>query len=129
MDHPRLFHLAAPSSSPRAGAGASWSPHGFATEGFVHLSRAVQLAGTLAAHFGGVPALELFEVELPDGDPALRWEISRGGAPFPHLYRPILASEWRRWWQLERTEDGWSLPRLGETPASDDPPGTPLTAS
>jgi len=57
-------------------------------DGFVHLSTGDQLSGTLARHFAGEQALIAAELRL-DGDPALRWELSRGGARFPHLYRPI----------------------------------------
>jgi uncharacterized protein (DUF952 family) len=56
-------------------------------DGFVHLSRAQQLPGSLARHFAGQTDLVLLAVRvgrLPDG--ALRWEPSRGGELFPHLY-------------------------------------------
>lgn len=56
-------------------------------DGYVHLSRASQLGGTLARHFAGRDDLVLLAVRverLPDG--ALRWERSRGGELFPHLY-------------------------------------------
>lgn len=57
-------------------------------DGFVHLSTAAQLEGTLARHFAGETGLVVAEVAVSD-DPALRWETSRGGALFPHLYRPL----------------------------------------
>jgi uncharacterized protein (DUF952 family) len=56
-------------------------------DGYVHLSRAGQVRGTLARHFAGRADLVLLAVRverLPDG--ALRWEPSRGGELFPHLY-------------------------------------------
>jgi pimeloyl-ACP methyl ester carboxylesterase/uncharacterized protein (DUF952 family) len=56
-------------------------------DGFIHLSARGQLAGTLAAHFAGVEGLSLLAIDpgrLPAG--ALRWEASRGGRRFPHLY-------------------------------------------
>lgn len=57
-------------------------------DGYIHLSTGAQLAGTLARHFAGEGALIAAELRL-DGDPALRWDVSRGGAQFPHLYRAI----------------------------------------
>lgn len=59
-------------------------------DGFIHLSTAAQLRGTLERHFGDVEELWVAGVDprsFPDG--ALRWEPSRGGALFPHLYGPL----------------------------------------
>lgn len=56
-------------------------------DGFIHLSRTHQVQGSLARHFAGQADLVLLAVRverLPDG--ALRWEPSRGGELFPHLY-------------------------------------------
>jgi uncharacterized protein (DUF952 family) len=55
-------------------------------DGFIHLSAADQAAGTLARHFPGRTDLLLvaFEAEALGG--GLKWEASRGGALFPHLY-------------------------------------------
>ena len=55
-------------------------------DGFIHLSAADQVEGTLARHFAAQTGLVLVEVELaPLGD-AVCWEESRGGALFPHVY-------------------------------------------
>ncbi|MFN7176829.1 MAG: DUF952 domain-containing protein [Thermaurantiacus sp.] len=61
-------------------------------DGFIHLSTHAQLAGTLARHFAGETELMIAEV-LVANDPALRWEVSRGGARFPHLYRPLTLAD------------------------------------
>ncbi len=61
-------------------------------DGFVHLSSATQVAGTLAKHFAGQRDLVLLGVApelFPQG--ALRWEVSRGGELFPHLYGELRA--------------------------------------
>ena len=55
-------------------------------DGFIHLSAADQLAGTLARHFGGHGVLVLAAFTAAALGPRLRWEPSRGGALFPHLY-------------------------------------------
>lgn len=57
-------------------------------DGFIHFSTADQVAETAAKHFAGESGLMLLAVEA-DGLDGLRWEVSRGGAKFPHLYRPL----------------------------------------
>lgn len=55
-------------------------------DGYIHMSTREQAAGTAARHFAGQDALVLLMIDLaPFGD-AVRWEESRGGALFPHLY-------------------------------------------
>jgi len=58
-------------------------------DGFIHLSTATQLAETASKHFAGQDHLVLVAVD-PDrlGD-ELVYEVSRGGALFPHLYAPL----------------------------------------
>jgi uncharacterized protein (DUF952 family) len=67
-------------------------------DGFIHLSAADQVRDTAAKHFAGVPDLLLVAVD-PDalGD-RLKWEISRGGDLFPHLYGalPVAAVLWAK---------------------------------
>ena len=55
-------------------------------DGFIHLSSADQLEGTLAKHFAGQKDLVLLAVEAARLGGRLGWEPSRGGAFFPHLY-------------------------------------------
>ena len=57
-------------------------------DGFIHFSTAEQLAETLRKHFAGARDLMLLYVRDASIEPreALRWEPSRGGALFPHLY-------------------------------------------
>jgi len=55
-------------------------------DGYVHLSTASQLKGTLQKHFAGQTGLMVATVDLTRLGDAVRWEISRGGEEFPHLY-------------------------------------------
>lgn len=56
-------------------------------DGFIHLSDATQVTGTVDRHFSGQDGLVLVAVDLGLLDPAaVRWEPSRGGQLFPHLY-------------------------------------------
>lgn len=58
-------------------------------DGFIHLSAGHQLEGTLAKHFAGQAGLLLLAVDPARLGPDLKWETSRGGALFPHLYAPL----------------------------------------
>jgi uncharacterized protein (DUF952 family) len=60
-----------------------------ARDGFIHFSTAPQLAGTLAKHFAGQEGLVLVAVDADELGDQLRWEPSRGGELFPHLYGPL----------------------------------------
>ncbi|OYV42589.1 MAG: hypothetical protein B7Z75_12070 [Acidocella sp. 20-57-95] len=55
-------------------------------DGYVHLSTAAQLGETLAKHFAGQQDLVVAAVDLDRLGDAVKWEVSRGGALFPHLY-------------------------------------------
>lgn len=55
-------------------------------DGFIHFSAADQVAETAAKHFHGQAGLLLLELEAAALGAGLRWEPSRGGALFPHLY-------------------------------------------
>src|SRR6202035_5938401 len=65
-------------------------------DGFIHFSTADQVRETAAKHFAGAADLVLAAVEAGRLGPALRWEPSRGGALFPHLYAdlPLAAVQW-----------------------------------
>lgn len=58
-------------------------------DGFVHFSTAEQAAETAAKHFAGEGDLVLLALDSDTLGEALKWEPSRGGALFPHLYRDI----------------------------------------
>jgi len=55
-------------------------------DGFIHLSTAAQVAETASKHFAGQSGLLLVHVDSARLGDALKWEPSRGGALFPHLY-------------------------------------------
>jgi uncharacterized protein (DUF952 family) len=65
-------------------------------DGFIHFSTAAQVKETAARHFAGQTALVLVAVEAEALGAALRYEVSRGGALFPHLYGtlPLSAVRW-----------------------------------
>ncbi|MBL9060399.1 MAG: DUF952 domain-containing protein [Mangrovicoccus sp.] len=68
-------------------------------DGYIHFSTAAQAAETAARHFAGADDLVLAAVEAGPLGAALKWEPSRGGDLFPHLYR-----------RLRRTDIAWIAP-------------------
>ncbi len=62
-------------------------------DGFIHLSAPDQVAETAAKHFAGQSNLVLVAFDAAALGPALRWEPSRRGALFPHLYRALDPAE------------------------------------
>lgn len=73
-------------------------------DGFIHFSTPGQAPDTAAKHFAGEDGLFLVGVRADDLGDALKWEPSRGGALFPHLYRELRLSD------VARIEP---LPRVG----------------
>ena len=65
-------------------------------DGYIHLSSGSQLAETLDKHFSGIDGLMLAAVDLSRLGNTVRWEHSRGGQLFPHIYGklPIDAVVW-----------------------------------
>jgi uncharacterized protein (DUF952 family) len=62
-------------------------------DGFIHFSTAEQARETAAKHFAGRDGLMLLALESAQLGEALKWEPSRGGQLFPHLYRPFETRE------------------------------------
>lgn len=62
-------------------------------DGYVHFSTAAQVAETAATHFADQSDLVLVAVAVDSLGSDLKWEASRGGALFPHLYRPMRMSD------------------------------------
>lgn len=58
-------------------------------DGYIHFSTGGQARETAAKHFAGQTDLLLVAVEAGALGDALKWEVSRGGALFPHLYAPL----------------------------------------
>ncbi len=78
--------------------GHTWGAPIDLADGYIHLSAADQVAGTLSKHFAGEEGLVLLALDAEPLGEALRWEESRGGALFPHLYREMKAQDvlWAR---------------------------------
>jgi uncharacterized protein (DUF952 family) len=123
----RLFHLALPmplTLAQKSGAPA-WAPASFEREGYVHLSFAGQLRGTLNAHFASASEVYLLELDPQALAPALRLEPSRGQDLFPHHYAPLPWEAVQRHWLLRRRSTGFEVPFLAASPNEDIPTGDP----
>lgn len=62
-------------------------------DGYIHFSTAGQVAETLRRHFAGERNLWLVAVDADAAGAAIRWEPSRGGELFPHLYRRLARAD------------------------------------
>lgn len=59
------------------------------SDGYIHLSTAGQVRETLDRHFAGQDGLHIASVDLSLLGHAVKWEVSRGGALFPHIYADL----------------------------------------
>ena len=64
-------------------------------DGYIHFSTAAQAQETARRHFAGQADLVMLEVECDELGEALRWEPSRAGELFPHLYGPLAPAQVR----------------------------------
>jgi uncharacterized protein (DUF952 family) len=81
-------------------------------DGFIHLSSQEQIRGTLEKHFRGKGDLLLIAFEASELGPELKWEQSRGGDLFPHLYGKISVS--KVLWQRALRSDENGMPQIDE---------------
>ena len=81
-------------------------------DGYIHFSTAAQAQETARRHFAGQADLVVLEVEADDLGELIRWEPSRGGDLFPHLYGALAASLVRYVMPAPLGADG--TPVLGE---------------
>ncbi|EZP83459.1 hypothetical protein BV97_01570 [Novosphingobium resinovorum] len=58
-------------------------------DGYIHMSTADQAQGTLDKHFAGQDDLHIAAVDLTVLGDTVKWEVSRGGALFPHIYADL----------------------------------------
>ena len=85
--HKRLYHLCLrPAWQAAQESGAYAGGRGAGPDAFIHLSTREQVAESAALHFAGAGDLLLLTVDAKALGPGLRWEASRGGVLFPHLY-------------------------------------------
>ena len=83
-------------------------------DGFIHLSTAAQLGATVDRHFAGATGLWVAAIDLAAFGDSVKWEKSRGGELFPHLYDVLMLSAVIASGPLTRDSDGAvDLPTAG----------------
>jgi uncharacterized protein (DUF952 family) len=92
------------------GLGVTLGSHDDRRDGFIHFSSAAQTIGTLSKHFPAHDRLWLVRAEAVRMGPALKWEPSRSGQLFPHLYGAFSFFMASGEWPIARSEDRWLLP-------------------
>ena len=75
-------------------------------DGYIHLSTAAQLTETVDKHFAGQNDLHIAAVDLAAMGGAVKWEESRGGQLFPHLYAPLPLTAVIAYGPMKRDTDG-----------------------
>ena len=75
-------------------------------DGYIHLSTADQLTETVDKHFAGLEDLHVAAIDLSAQDDPVKWEESRGGQLFPHLYGPLLLNTVVAYGPLKRDDAG-----------------------
>jgi uncharacterized protein (DUF952 family) len=75
-------------------------------DGFIHLSTATQLTETVDRHFAGQQNLVVAAIDLEALGETVRWEPSRHGQLFPHIYAPLTPKVVIAWCAVERLADG-----------------------
>ena len=75
-------------------------------DGYIHLSTADQLTETVDKHFAGQTELHIAAVDLDALGDAVKWEPSRGGQLFPHLYAALPLDAVTAYGPLQRDEHG-----------------------
>jgi uncharacterized protein (DUF952 family) len=88
------------------GAGVYRGSEADQRDGFIHLSTAEQVAETAVRHFAKQSDLVLLAVDAAALGDRLKWEPSRGGALFPHLYGQLPLTAVRRFDPLPLDSDG-----------------------
>jgi uncharacterized protein (DUF952 family) len=75
-------------------------------DGYIHLSTRDQLTETVDRHFAGQSELWVAAIDLAALGDSVRWEESRGGALFPHIYGAMPLDVVIAYGELERDDDG-----------------------
>ena len=75
-------------------------------DGFIHMSTAGQLQGTLDKHYTQGDIVILAAVTLSEVSEMVKWEVSRGGAEFPHIYGELPLSAVQQDWDLSPDPEG-----------------------
>ena len=88
-----IYHLARTEDWEKALDNGEYEPPGFKEEGFIHCSSSQQLQGVLDFHFSQDTQLIILEIADKRVMDHLKWEASRDGEKFPHIYKRLRLDE------------------------------------
>lgn len=109
-DQKYIFKVASSAEWEAARAAGTWAGAAVdLADGFIHFSSASQVRETVTRHFAGQRDLLLIRFKAADFGESLKWEPSRGGDLFPHLYAPLDPALAEGVWALPLGEDGTHL--------------------
>ncbi len=74
--------------------------------GFIHMSTALQLGGTIEKHFNGVRDACILTVDVEALGEHVRWEVAKNGQIYPHLFGSLPFDAVLAYGPLERDETG-----------------------
>jgi len=75
-------------------------------DGFIHMSTSAQLQGTLDKHYTQGDVVILVAIRFEDVADSVKYEVSRGGAEFPHIYGSLPLSAVMEHWALSPDPKG-----------------------
>jgi uncharacterized protein (DUF952 family) len=102
-----IYKILTPQSWADMRADGQLTPTGVdAADGYVHFSTAAQLGETLNKHYAGYGDLVVLAVGAEALGVALKWEVSRGGDRFPHLYDTLLMDDVAADFAVNAARDG-----------------------
>jgi len=106
-----IYRIAPPEALAAASLHGAYSGEAFdKADGFIHASSRAQLAGTLAAHYAQAERLAVAVIDAAALGDTLKWDVSRGGEKFPHIYGDLPWSAVTAVHLLKKGDDGWRLP-------------------
>jgi len=107
-----IYRIADPAALAQAAAAGVYQGEAHdKADGFIHASSLAQLADTLQLHYAQAERLAVAEIDADALGDLLKWEKSRGGALFPHIYGDLPMGAVTTIHLLQRDEDGgWRLP-------------------
>ena len=103
----RIYHLAKPTDWEKSMNRGFHTAPSLQTEGFIHCSSKEQVIPSAEKHFEGTDQLVILEIPEKWVKNKLKWEPSRGGALFPHIYGKIQLHEVINTHMLFRNGDVW----------------------
>lgn len=84
-------------------------------DGYIHFSTETQVVETATRYFSGEPVIHVLAIDPVRLSKAkLKWEPSRGGELFPHLYGPLPMAAVTKVWHLKKAENGFNFSPIVE---------------